>query len=602
MFSFVSKALSSHDDLLLGLTPLFWPIAEKFAGNLFDNRQFAEVVRDTYGISMTTDVAEEFIPRLVQSRLLKTNIESSTHGIYTWVRPAQSPEHEQDLNNNVDIIEQIGSEFREYVNTFPTLFTITLRGDELTDLLFDWLISNDSALRNASHTLENFGEDGSENEKSSGSYAKKPYQREGDYLCAKFVTHLKKAKPVLFDHIAQISSAVLLSEVILEIKTPKHKMEALKDFTVFLDGPFVMDILGLSGLERHQNAKYIFSKIVTFGARMYVFSHSLEEIRSNLSGVLNRPAHLRTGPTGDAIRQNAVSEDYARAVMNGPETFVETAGMQILDARIGVSVADGRYFDETVMSQFGDELRGWSNDMARKRDAQSVAGIMRRRRGRQNRDVFKLSHVLLSHNPGLCRIAHRFCVDEGLIAPDQIGPAIHQRKIAALVWITAGTDERLEISRRQLVANCAVAVRSRPDVIDAMRAKLAEVRPELKEQFDALLSRPRSVQLAMDLTLASENAVKENNIESVFEMIKDSVAEKEREVFGEKMNTAREKFGQQLGIKQMEIAKLSTKYQKVESEITELRDSDKNLLIAYVNMSRRSGTFTKILISLRVCP
>jgi len=443
-FAFVSRALSTHDDIFFGLTPLFWPIAEAHAGQLFDSRRFVQAVRDMYGLPMTTDVAEEFVPRLVEAHLLKSQLEGRSHGIYVWAPAPLAGERGQERDNVLEIVDQLGEKFAAFADDLPTMFKINLSKDQLTELLFDWLISTESSLRHASYAMELLGAaDAVAGAQAEAHPEKQRFRREEDYLCSRFVMHLRQTSPALFDHIAQIAAAVLVSEVVLEIKSPSRKLETLSDFTVFLDGPFVMDILNLSGVERHQNAMFVVTKLPKLGARMFVFSHSLEEIKANLSGVLNRPLHSRTGPTGDAIRQGAVSEDYAKAALHDSETLIQRASIQIVDARQGVSASDFRFFDDATCHQFSQELQGWPSEVVRRRDAESVAAVMRRRRGQQSRDMFHVSHVLVSHNPALCRIAHRFCVEEAMIRPEQVGPAVHQRRVAALVWISAGTDERL---------------------------------------------------------------------------------------------------------------------------------------------------------------
>ena len=50
-----------------------------------------------------------------------------------------------------------------------------------------------------------------------------------------------------------------------------------------------------------------------------------------------------------------------------------------------------------------------------------------------------------------------------LIDGYDVGPAVHQRQIALIVWMVVGNEGRKELARRELIRRCADVVRCEAD-------------------------------------------------------------------------------------------------------------------------------------------
>ena len=294
----------------------------------------------------------------------------------------------------------------------------------------------------------------------------------------------------------------------------------------FLDAPFVMDALALCGRDRETNAKQIIEGLTTMSCRVRVLSHSCDEIRDNLQGVLRRSPGQRFGPTADAMRRSELNLEYAQAVCANPDHFIQNEiGLEVLRWNMDLYPNEHVYFPSKDYEDLLGTLHFHTNISARERDAQSIAVIMRRRSGSQSRDVFKTKFFLITRNHLLAHCAREFCVQRGHLREHEEGPVVTQRRLAALLWLTLGAQDRQELTRRQLLVACERVSQIRPELIDGAMKKLKKVQEADLPKLEALLTQPRSTQMLMDLTLNRQEVVTEENIEEILDMMRKATAE-----------------------------------------------------------------------------
>jgi hypothetical protein len=85
-------------------------------------------------------------------------------------------------------------------------------------------------------------------------------------------------------------------------------------------------------------------------------------------------------------------------------------------------------------------------------------------------------------------------VQRRLLKEHEESPVITQRRLAALLWLTLGAQERQELTRRQLLVACERVTQIRPELIDGAMRKLKRVRETDLPKLEALLTQPRSAQ------------------------------------------------------------------------------------------------------------
>lgn len=517
-FAFVSEALKAHQNILVGIAPLFKPIAADLNGQIFVPQLLRDELERRYGITISTDVAEFMSFALQRAGLLRRKDVGSADVAFFWTAQPNLADHDRDLEIKID---QLGAAAIEFSQESPSLLSWNITLDDALNLLFDWLIEQDNDLRNAEQLF-----DGA-NVNAQALASPRKIAAEKQYFCSRFVNWLATKNPELYDIISEIRNALLLSEVVFELREPSVSAKVGRELFVYLDGPICMDYLGCSGKARKEDALYIADRFKALGAIICIFSHSVDEIKENLKAVLSRPSGERTGPTAAAILAGEVPEDFLWSVLRNTESYIAQAGINTFDAeKTQIAPSQIQAFTDEYEDQLLSRLQPhYSRLEAAGRDAASIALIMRRRARSKSNDLFKTKHIMITRNPMVAAIAKNYCSHLGLLAKEQLGPLIHVRLAAALLWLAVGSQQKKEISRRQLVVSCSRALEASPEVIQQIRKKLAEIKPENAAAFDALIKEPRNVQIAMDFAQGSESRVLEYDPELILDkMLKELTA------------------------------------------------------------------------------
>jgi len=208
-----------------------------------------------------------------------------------------------------------------------------------------------------------------------------------EYWIAKYISYINLRDSSSFEFVQQISGVLLLADGVIEIGNPSQDTKQLSDLVVFLDGPLVMNYLGLAGKREKDNVAIVIDRLKKAGAKLVCFKHSCDEIRDNLSGLFRRAPHERTGPSAEAIRKGEVPEILLANVRNNVEHFVEkVAKLEIVHAQLNQYEYAARYCDDALYHRLMLDMPSES-PTARERDAASIAIIMRRRGGHETSEL-----------------------------------------------------------------------------------------------------------------------------------------------------------------------------------------------------------------------
>lgn len=512
----ISYALSStymssdKGNYFSALIPLFVPIAEKNKGKIFNPTEFSMEVNEVYGLQMHPYVAQSFATSMVSSGLLRQSQASKGTAIYTYISPENAFETSQKYENFESKLAEVFALYSEFTKSLDTLSIHSYSQDELEEALISWLVSSKEQLSMAN------------------DYAENP-KSDLQYTAARFVQILQKTNPDLFDNLAAISSGAIVSELVLDYQTPNTNTRKAKDLSVFLDAPFVMNLLDLSGTQNRINAQLLFDQLKQLECRIFVFRHSCEELEASIGAVLSIENTDKHGDLAHALNNREVIEDYARAVQRNPERFIKALGIDVMDME---ALGNQRleYFNDDCMGRFSSSLLNWKNAVAKDRDAKSLAYVMRLRGGKGDRDFLKSKCLFVTNNSTLARAARQFCSDEGLLRGSSATPIITVRTLSALLFLTLGSsDERAVVSRKQLVANCGKAAIATPHMMKAFYEKLRSFSPDKEDQIAAIINEPRSLQSIMDQTWGNPDVVSHDNFEQILERAKSEISIEQQE-------------------------------------------------------------------------
>jgi hypothetical protein len=548
-------------DFYLNLVAFFEPFIEEKNGQIVDIDALKEYARIRLMLTLSNDVAEIFASQMRRVGWLQEISTSESNPLYRCKfsgKPLLTDDYKQ---------------YDERLSTLIRQFIAFISDQKIALNRYSPQYIEDGFI---AFLIKQFISD---NDNFSSTVISDDSQLE--YWIAKFIARLNINDKSTFEFIQKIAGVFLLADVIIEIGNPSQDTKGIKDLLVFLDGPLVMNYLGLAGQREKDNVSFALERLRGAGATVACFKHSCDEIRDNLTGLFARAPQDRTGPSAEAVRKGEVREMYLASVRNNVEHFVEkVAKIEVVHAQLNQYEYAKRYCDDVVYQELIPNMPSQSS-AGRERDAASIAIIMRRRGGHESSQLKEAKFLLVTSSETLVRRANEVLRENRVLGGDRsvIGPAIHQRVVAGLVFANFGLTEKQEISRRQLLAACARVVMLRPRVLERLRQQIGLLnRPEDAAIVDALLSQPRASEIIMDHSIGLGRPISPSNIEETIAAIRE--AGPTRKDYGNKVDN------QPAGAAQAEeqrsrehISTLQAEKQKLETRLLYQESQNGNILL-----------------------
>lgn len=517
--AFVGAELEKSQDFFSALRPLFVPIAQDFNGRHFDPELLKSELLRRYGISIPEDVCTFLVSRLHSQGLLERQQATQQSALFRWKIPADVPVYDVSAVNAA--LDDLVNELVAFRDGFESLVFNEFEGGALLAIFLDYLKGTDEALTGAMDAL------GAEPQEGTTISGKKVFRDEKSYFCARFLDVLAKRNLKLMAWVSRLSTAALVSEVVLSLKDPPTRALNLANANYYLDAPLLLELLGSSGKERKADAKYTVERLSQAGALIRVLDHSVEEAREALVALRDNNPSLRYGPTHAAMVRGEVNDLFLNTLISNFDFYVEEAGVKVVDTSVArFSINQIAVFpDKTARELEGRLLSGYTlSERAAERDAMSIAFVMRSRGRTTPTRIQDAKHLLLCRNDSLHAYAITFLKQSELLAPGDLGPVFLADHVTAFIWLSAGDRDRVEIDVRHLLVQSDRLVQSSPAAIESLKARLQEVSPANAESFDALMHVPRCYQLALDLVGGSVQRAMASNVVEVFERVRKETA------------------------------------------------------------------------------
>jgi hypothetical protein len=500
-------------DFYLGLIPFFEPFIQDNDGKILDVVALKTYAETKLLFQLNDDITDLFIARLEQVGWLQIVAEDADARIYRCKFSGSSIE-KKDYTYVEKRLTRLVEGFHHYLSDSQASVKPTST-DELEEHFLRFL-SRQSAF---------------EGRESDASEIPNVEAGQIEYWIAKYIGRLSHRDPETFEFVQQIAGISLLTDALLELRYPSESIAQAKNLVVFLDGPLLMNHLGLSGKRAKDNTSYIVEKLREAGATIACFRHSCDEVKDNLVAVLGRAPYERTGPTAEAIRDGSITETFAASIKNNVEYFVKTLGrVQIMPLQVAQFRSVEKFCDDNLRLRLTAKMPA-QTDVARARDADSVTIIMRRRQGFETSDFCASKFVLITSNAQLVKRSNEILREYKAFGTDRslIGPTIQDRIVGGILFANFGLAEKKNISRTQLLATCARVVMLRPKILERMRQQISALnRPDDAAIVDALLSQPRASEIVMDYTIGKSRSISASNIEDLISSVKRVAADEVR--------------------------------------------------------------------------
>lgn len=514
VFAVLENFNNGTGDILDSLAPFFEPILLERRGEIYDPSIVASDVRSAYKWNFTSDIAEEFIPRFETRGWIKKENPELDYCPYVIVLEERKLHSEEvEVLNEFD---QIAKSFHTFAKNLSPLTTIHESNDQYKEILIEWLLYVDAY---SEANLDVFIETYKDENKTIKKHAKIPnttsLTTDEIYLCARFVEKAVLSENRVSETLCKVASIGLLTEVVQDFYKPSNTITQT-DLVVYLDAPIALELLGVSGRAAKENIEPIINELQKIGANIRVFGQSLVEMSNNLNAVLT--STTPTGPTAKAMASGDVLRSLVQDVANDPEFHLNELSIKVLHRTLDQFPGEKEFFTDEQYNELYDSLTFQINPTPREHDTSVTTLVMRQRRGRGSKDIFKSHFILLTRNGPFSQQARKSCVELGALPSNYISPVVHRRVIATSVWLRTGLGpNRDQIPKRLLLASCERVLAIKEGVVKRVKTFSDTLNEDKAIQLDLLLSKDRSTQLLMDKTLGVSGVITEENFSELFD-------------------------------------------------------------------------------------
>jgi len=342
------------------------------------------------------------------------------------------------------------------------------------------------------------------------------------YLIAKYIEYLQVSQSSKLDFLETVVKGNMLANSIF-LTEPSTYQRKFKNTTVFIDTPLVIFALGYAGEPRKWPVTELISLLKNYGDQLKIFRHSLDEI----VGILSACAEV--------IRRRQFKDSYGPSIEYFIESgFTETDVMMFVEnlesdlSGLGITVVDKPPYDEyesvineEAFCEYLQERLSYSTKRPLERDKDSIAAILRLRRGQTYISIEECQAIFVTSNSNLAYSARDY--------PDfnfQVGTAplvVTDYELTNLVWLK---DPSLSpnLPRRRLIADSYASIQPS----DTLWAKYLRTIEHLEEngkissdQYFVLRHSIQAKSELMEKTRGDERIFTEGTVEEILKSVEE---------------------------------------------------------------------------------
>lgn len=563
-YSLVSSRIAHDRDPISALEPFFSPIANDLDGQTFDATSFRREMNQRYGLAFSRDVTEVFVNRLIGLGFLRR-----ANNTIVWKSLGKEV---VDPSESADLLERALAGARSLIESRHELLKLDFDEERFLSALLSVILDQNTAIQDAVRAIAKSDEGSSDDLKFS-------IEDGWQWAAAEFVAWAQKHDPEIFEWVSNLSGTALVTEALVDIRTPGVNQNIRPDLAVYLDSPFLMELLGTSGTAARQDAKYIVGSLNKLRIPVLVFSHSIDEVVINLRAVLRATPRERTGPTAAALLFKDVQETVLHSVVSNPEHFVRQEGVTILDTRSDSALNRAHFSDDREQSLYASFYSHYEHEGARERDVKSIKWIISRRGGEIRTDVLKSKHILVTRNDKLVNLVDNFCRTQLQYRLNAVLPVMTVRDLAGVLWLLLGNSERETLSQRQMVLSCQRARASAPAIVSGMAEVLSGINEGNAELLWSAAQQPKYLTMAMDAAITT-GASSQKTADDLLSAVKRDLVAEERKEGIDARRAMQQKFDAQSAMQRL----IQTKIAQENESLTEAKAA---ALRALQNFSQR---------------
>ncbi len=492
--------------------PFVIAAADPKDGNEYNPSIIAAALRSSLGWPVGSDFVQLFTTDF-ERRGYVTPPDASN--IRKWTVSAEKP----DDDGSQEEIEHLQRSFFDFSERLSALFLHNLSSSDRLHALANALVTNRLFSIDA---LQDYASRGSIESNYDSPEGSNLTGKDFEYLCARFIKHCHDNDTRSFKALIVLSNIGIVTQLANFFHRRDDDIEKTGNPDLILDGPFLIDLIGLNGDTRRADAEIIVNSAKQRGCKIAAFRHSVNEAVDIVRAVKVNDPSTRYGPLAAAIRRGDISLEALDAFVTDPFGLVDR--LKILDYMVDVNSKKNKWqeedFSEEDWKAVYAKLAGWK-DNARRRDCDSMMGVMRMRAGGISRSPWRAKYFLLTSNDALARYAKQACMDQGLIDQYEMGPAISRNEFAAILWLAGDKKNRLEIVTAHLLGAAQGLLARDRQLIERVKDYSENLSGERKHLLNAIVETELSYEYLQDITLGNPDRVNDENVEKIIQALVD---------------------------------------------------------------------------------
>jgi len=340
------------------------------------------------------------------------------------------------------------------------------------------------------------------------------------YIVAKYIEHLQILQSSELDFLETIIKGNLLANSIF-LTEPSTYQRKFSNTKIFFDTSLVIFALGYAGKPRKWPVLELINLLKNYGAKLAVFRHSYEEIIGILSAC------------SEIFRRRAFEDSYGPSIEYFIEHgFSETDIMMFIKnlekdlVNLGLSVVNKPSYDEhkNIIDEeaYCDHLKenlSYSNERALERDKDSIAAILRLRKGQTYVSIEESRALFVTSNTGLAFSARDYI--EFNYKPGTASLAITDYELTNLVWLKDPTLSP-NLPRKQLIATSYATVQPTDSLWTKYLQTIKSLEDKGKISSDQYFILRHSIQAKSELmekTRGNERVFTEGTVDEILDSV-----------------------------------------------------------------------------------
>jgi hypothetical protein len=395
-----------------------------------------------------------------------------------------------------------------------------------------------------------------------------------------FVVDVSESNPDAFEFLVTLVKGSMLADVLYLPGTFEGAQRKFDKTKFYLDTSFVLRAIGFATREASEPAKELLGLLEKQCVRLRMFEHSRDELLAILdynARALTPGSQLPLSPPAEFLRSEGwtasdVEDFIAKVPIKLSALGIEVVSKPGYKKRLGI--------DETGLEQALKDALPEQREEARRRDIDSLAAIMRLRRGGSTHGLENCGAVLVTTNGALVRTASAFFRTSGNRAG--VSPVIHAHELTWIAWLKLPTAAP-DLPRMQVIADSFAALNPPEDLWLKYTHQIAHLREQgevSNEEFHILRYSIEARRALLTKTLGNPDVFTEGNIPEILQAARSEItAELRQELEAERANNAaqthrdNELLASERSAREQEEAKRSEVEAKVAERQREREDS-----------------------------